>query len=695
MLTQQDIYAAGSENRPPVLNKDNYVPWSSCLLHYVKSKPNGKLIYNSIMNGPYVRRMIPEPGDQDCKIPVAKTFHEQTDEEITKKEVKQIEADDQAIQTILMGLTEDIYAAVDSCETAQEIWLRVQQMMKGSDIRIQEKNAKLFNEWERFTSTDGELIKSYYHRFSKLMNDFKRNKHFPEKIASNLKFLNNLQPEWSRHVTIVHQTKDLHTSDYIQLFDFLKYNQKEVNELRAKRLARTHDPLALMANSNNPYNYPVFHQDQPSPVTYMQQPPPNKNYNPQPSFNQNYMQQPMINHDDISDPTIAMNMELVLISKIALSGMNLGQDRQMHMVGGNGGNQFRQYTGQNKLEWAYCCSGIVNPNANQNENGNVVTTRAEGNGNGSNGNQIRCYNYRGMGHLARNCTVRPKRRDAAYLQTQLLISQNEEARIQLQAEEFDLMAAAGDLDEIEKMDQLSVEQSEGTIDQHHATVEEKHAYFESLYTNLDIEVEKVNKVKCKYVTRNTGKGRENEEYTDSYEALRHNPYDSVTLLWFRWISFDYRVTLGFGSIAGGLDHVNPIIRLPIEHGINKGTRVDMGDDVDISALTIEHYMALIQDNNRPGIVKPKIGDDIEFEINSKFMRELRHKIFAGTNDEDAHKHVRRVLEIIDLLHFPSITHDAVMLRVFPITLKGRALRWKKGLPAGVINTWDLLEKEFI
>nr|GFD12625.1 ribonuclease H-like domain-containing protein [Tanacetum cinerariifolium] len=53
--------------------------------------------------------------------------------------------------TILLGLPKDIYAAVDSCETAQEIWLQVQQMMKGSDIGIQEKKAKLFNEWERFT----------------------------------------------------------------------------------------------------------------------------------------------------------------------------------------------------------------------------------------------------------------------------------------------------------------------------------------------------------------------------------------------------------------------------------------------------------------------------------------------------------------------------------------------------------------
>nr|GEV42865.1 hypothetical protein [Tanacetum cinerariifolium] len=64
-------------------------------------------------------------------------------------------------KTILLGLPEDIYAAVDSCETAQEIWLRVQQMMKGSDIGIQEKKSKLFNERERFTSTDGELIESY------------------------------------------------------------------------------------------------------------------------------------------------------------------------------------------------------------------------------------------------------------------------------------------------------------------------------------------------------------------------------------------------------------------------------------------------------------------------------------------------------------------------------------------------------
>ncbi|GKE69334.1 hypothetical protein Tco_1527406, partial [Tanacetum coccineum] len=138
-----------------------------------------------------------------------------------------------------------------------------------SSIGVQEKKAKLFNEWERFTSTKIESTESYYHRFSKLMNDFSRNKHFPEKIAINLKFLNNLQPEWQRSVTTVHQTKDLHEVDYIQLYDFLN-NQAEVYAIKAERLARTHDPLALMANSHNPYSYPGFHQDQPYPLTYMQ-----------------------------------------------------------------------------------------------------------------------------------------------------------------------------------------------------------------------------------------------------------------------------------------------------------------------------------------------------------------------------------------------------------------------------------------
>nr|GFD24565.1 hypothetical protein [Tanacetum cinerariifolium] len=162
---------------------------------------------------------------------------------------------------------------------------------------------------------------------------------------------------------------------------------------KAERIAKIQDPLALMANSNNPYASPAPHQDQ-SP------------------FNQNFLQQPMSNPEDITYPTTAMNMALALMAKafkinystptnnnqrissnprnkqIAQPGMNMGQDRQMQLIGGNGGNQFRQYAGQN--------AGNLNgynkvqnvENQNQIGNGNLVAVRAEGNAAGQNGNQI-------------------------------------------------------------------------------------------------------------------------------------------------------------------------------------------------------------------------------------------------------------------------------------------------------------------
>nr|GEX37452.1 hypothetical protein [Tanacetum cinerariifolium] len=371
--------------------------------------------------------MIHEPGDVNRDITVTETFHLQTDDELSDKELKQIEADDQVIQTILLGLLEDIYAAVDSCETAQEIWLRVQQMMKGSDIGIQEKKDKNKHFPEK-------IVKEY-----DLMADVADLDKIEEVNANCILMANLQQASTSDDELSDKELKQIEADDqviqtillgllediyavvdscetaqeiWLRVHQMMKGSDIRIQEKKDK-IAKTQDPLTLMAKSNNPYTFSAPHQDQSS-------------------FNQNYLQQPMPNPEDITDLTTAMNMALALMAKafklnystptnnnqrissnprnrqIAQPGMNMGQDRQMQMIGGNGGNQFRQYAGNP--------AGYNDVIRNQNRigNGNLVAARAEGNAAGQNRNQIRCYNCRGV-------------------------------------EEYDLMADVADLDKIEEV----------------------------------------------------------------------------------------------------------------------------------------------------------------------------------------------------------------------------------------------------
>nr|GEW72805.1 hypothetical protein [Tanacetum cinerariifolium] len=103
--------------------------------------------------------------------------------------------------------------------------------------------------------------------------------------------------------------------------------------------------------------------------------------------------------------------------------------------------------------------------------------------------------------------------------------------------------------------------------------------------------------------------------------------------------FDYRVALGFDSIAGGLDHVNPVI----SYHLNMGLAGNYGG----SRHQYSHHgtiLSIVTRKQAPGMVKPEIRGNVNFEIKSQFMRELREDIFYEKN-KDAHDYVDRVLNI--------------------------------------------------
>ncbi|GJS94997.1 hypothetical protein Tco_0801965 [Tanacetum coccineum] len=64
---------------------------------------------------------------------------------------------------------------------------------------------------------------------------------------------------------------------------------------------------------------------------------------------------------------------------------------------------------------------------------------------------------------------------------------------------------------------------------------------------------------------------------------------------------------------------------------------------EVDNLTMEQYLALTRGNQTPGVVKPEIGGNVNFEIKSQFMRELREDTFSGNKNDDAHEHVEREL----------------------------------------------------
>ncbi|GKC58137.1 retrovirus-related pol polyprotein from transposon TNT 1-94 [Tanacetum coccineum] len=209
------------------------------------------------------------------------------------------------------------------------------------------------------------------------------------------------------------------------------------------------------------------------------------------------------------------------------------------MVGGTGGNQFRQYAGQNV--------GNQNGyNAVQNVGNQVVQNVVQNLGVQNVGNQNGLMVVPGIANQNQNGNVRTKRRDDAYLQTQLLVAQKEEAGIQLQAEEFDLMVATTDLDKIKEFNancilMANLQQASnrfwgfwygtrgGTVEKHPAIVEETRAYFESLYNNLEIKVEKVNTVNRKLRETNADLTTELARYKnqEKFFEINQEKYDKL------------------------------------------------------------------------------------------------------------------------------------------------------------------------
>ncbi|GJR38517.1 hypothetical protein Tco_1214201 [Tanacetum coccineum] len=251
------MIVVGADNRPPMLEKIMHTSLSSRMMIYIKGKEHGRMMLNSIENGLLVYGTIEENG----------VTRDMTYVELTDAEKLQDKCDVKATNIILQGLPLNVYSLVNHHNITKEIWDQVKLFMQRMKLSQQERECKLYDDFDRFTSVKGESLHEYYLRFAQLMNDMHIIRMTMQHVQVNTKFLNTLPLEWSKFVTDVKLARNMHTTNYDQLYAYRSQNKAHVTEVRLMR-ERFPDPLAFIANNPHISSYQTNHQSQYNPTHY-------------------------------------------------------------------------------------------------------------------------------------------------------------------------------------------------------------------------------------------------------------------------------------------------------------------------------------------------------------------------------------------------------------------------------------------
>ncbi|GKB48598.1 uncharacterized mitochondrial protein-like protein [Tanacetum coccineum] len=122
---------------------------------------HGRIILESIENGPLIWPTIEENG----------LTRPRKYSELTPADAIQADCDVKATNIILQGLPPEVYALVSNHRITKELWETIQLLMQGTSLTKQERECKLYDEFDKFAYKKGETLRDLYLRFSLLLND--------------------------------------------------------------------------------------------------------------------------------------------------------------------------------------------------------------------------------------------------------------------------------------------------------------------------------------------------------------------------------------------------------------------------------------------------------------------------------------------------------------------------------------------
>nr|GEZ25599.1 hypothetical protein [Tanacetum cinerariifolium] len=145
-----------ADNRPPMLEKYMYDSWKSRMELYMMNRQHGRMIIESIEIGPLIWPSIEENG----------VTRPNKYSELSATEAIQADCDDKATNIILQGLLPKVYALVSNHKVTKELWERIQLLMQETSLTKNERECKLYDEFDKFGYKKGESLLNQQPDFS-------------------------------------------------------------------------------------------------------------------------------------------------------------------------------------------------------------------------------------------------------------------------------------------------------------------------------------------------------------------------------------------------------------------------------------------------------------------------------------------------------------------------------------------------
>jgi hypothetical protein len=205
-----------STHRPPLFIGSDYGYWKNRMIMYIKGQDYH--VWKIIANGPHIPTKIVE-GATLAKL----------ESEWNEADVRLIELNCKAMSTLYCALDPIEYNRVSGCDSAKEIWDKLEVTYEGTNQVKESKMNMLVHEYELFVMKKDENISEMSTRFTNIVNSLKALGKIYTNQENVRKILRSLPKRWEAKMTAISEARDLKVLTLEELFGSLMTYELEMN----------------------------------------------------------------------------------------------------------------------------------------------------------------------------------------------------------------------------------------------------------------------------------------------------------------------------------------------------------------------------------------------------------------------------------------------------------------------------------